>query len=728
MKPKQLLSRSTILLRTLFLLCSLNVCQITNAATINYEYGGLKYTINTSTTQGIDYNYAEVTGLTTSNASATSVIIPITVTYNNTAYPVTKIATRAFSNNTNLTKVNYKITYLSEIGYGAFSGCTKLMMFATGDNSGNNNTILIADNIKKINNTAFDGCPLLTKLVLRNVQGDLKAGNGNGTGAFTTNTYVTSATIYGGVPEELFKGNTSLASVSILNPTSSTTVTSFSVGECAFYKCSNLKSMTIESKIVTIGTLAFAETGFTSVTIPETVKTIETGAFEKCASLTTVNISSANIGSASFQNCTRLSSLNMNNTVRTIGSYAFSGCSLVDINIPEGVTTIDASAFASSKNYGTVTIPSTLNPNTSGYWFVNSSIGTLILNSSKVANCYLCLDNVIGTSNIEKIVFNVSDISSRFSTDNISLKKLEFNKENTFIGDEAFKGCTGLTELNIKVSRIAKGAFMGCTGISKATINCYRIDEMAFAGCTGLTTLNLTVNESIGLSAFSGCIRLSSTTLNALPISWNPCFQNCTGTVTINCNSSNKSASITANNCLFYGSAFTSASTKYFDVNLFTGCMMLKSVTLDTPTSLWTSCMLDGCPNVSQILLKNAPTTYKVDGSGYVYVETANEIDIQFIPPTLTSLTLSPKIHYFAPGSISKFRGVIDATQLTSFPTIGDGSSEATVICKPEMETQFKKYFKNVITQSGGLKGDMNNDGKVTISDVNILVDEILNK
>lgn len=654
--------------------------------------------------------------------SLTSVSIPANITYNGTTYPVTQISKSAFVNETGLRSVWYNSTNLKIIERDAFLGCTSLIAVTPSGIASKSNTLYISSNMNVIKEEAFNGCTQLTHLTLDNSKEMLLARDV----FFGSN--IQYADIYGTVPSGLFRNSKKLVGVNLLKPTSSDSNTICRVLDYAFENCSNLKQIYIGDHIGAIYEGAFAGTGITSVSIPETVYFNSDKQFKGCKNLIGVTLSCPNVPDYIFSDCNSIEGVTINNTVRKIGNYAFYGCSLIkEVVLPEGLTSVGDNAFNFTANLTKVVIPNSLTSFGASIFSKNATVETLVINKSTTDGTF---SQNLNLKKVNKVEFgsDVIYIGKQICKDMTTLKEFTIARNDVVISEEAFMGCTGLPTLNFNGAQIGKKAFYGCTGIKTANIKCNYLQEMAFACCTGLTTLDLTVSKSIGQSAFSGCDGLSSTTLNALPGISKPCFQNCTGDVIINCNSSNSTSSINANNCLFYGSAFTSASTKYFEKNLFTGCMSLQTVTLDTPTSAWTTCMLDGCPNVSQVLLNNAPTSIKVDESGYVYSESGSRKNIQFIPPTLTRLTLMPKNHYFAPGSISKFRGVIDATQLTSFPTIGDGSSEATVICKPEMETQFKKYFKNVITQSEGLKGDMNNDGKVTISDVNILVDEILNK
>ena len=87
----------------------------------------------------------------------------------------------------------------------------------------------------------------------------------------------------------------------------------------------------------------------------------------------------------------------------------------------------------------------------------------------------------------------------------------------TSIGDYAFYGCSGLTELTLPngVRSIGDSAFSGCSGLTELTLpNGVRsIGDYAFSGCSGLTELTLPDSvASIGDGAFICCSDLSKIT------------------------------------------------------------------------------------------------------------------------------------------------------------------------------------------------------------------------
>lgn len=156
------------------------------------------------------------------------------------------------------------------------------------------------------------------------------------------------------------------------------------IGFGAFIGCSSLTSITIPESVTSIGFGAFAGCySLTSITIPEGVTSIEEQTFYSCYSLTSVTIpeSVTSIGLGVFADCYSLTSVNIPESVTSIGDEAFYGCSSLtaidvspdnssycsvdgilynkdkttlyvcpggktgQITIPEGVTSIESSAF-----------------------------------------------------------------------------------------------------------------------------------------------------------------------------------------------------------------------------------------------------------------------------------------------------------------------------------------------------------------------------------------------
>lgn len=85
-----------------------------------------------------------------------------------------------------------------------------------------------------------------------------------------------------------------------------------SIGDDAFYGCSNSMSIMIGNIVTSIGNNAFGDCiGLTSITIPDSVMSIGNGAFSYCSNLTNVTIGNGvtSIGTSAFSGCSKLTTM-----------------------------------------------------------------------------------------------------------------------------------------------------------------------------------------------------------------------------------------------------------------------------------------------------------------------------------------------------------------------------------------------------------------------------------
>jgi hypothetical protein len=162
------------------------------------------------------------------------------------------------------------------------------------------------------------------------------------------------------------------------------------------------------------------------------------------------------------------------NGVRSIGNYAFSGCSGLtgSLTIPNSVTSIGNRAFYDCSGLtGSLTIPNSV-----------TSIGEY---------AFIDCSNFNGSLTIPNSVTSIGD--GAFSGCSGFSGSLTIPNSVTSIGDGTFSGCSGFNGSLIipnSVTSIGYGAFYGCSGFSGSlTIpnSVTSIGTYAFRDCSGLT-------------------------------------------------------------------------------------------------------------------------------------------------------------------------------------------------------------------------------------------------
>lgn len=117
-----------------------------------------------------------------------------------------------------------------------------------------------------------------------------------------------------------------------------------------------------------------ANTAITTVQMGNNVKSIGTDCFYGCSSLSSITLSNSLIGIEShcFQNCTNLQTINIPDSVDYIQTNAFSNCSgLTSVSIGSGCTYIGSSAFSDCRSVEQITVNASTPPTLGLYAFKN---------------------------------------------------------------------------------------------------------------------------------------------------------------------------------------------------------------------------------------------------------------------------------------------------------------------------------------------------------------------
>lgn len=308
----------------------------------------------------------------------------------------------------------------------------------------------------------------------------------------------TSSSIITSVPGRAFYSQHRLATITLPN-------TVATINTYAFRDCSNLTSITLPKKLTRIGDYAFGGcTSLSSVSLPNSVTRIGEFAFDGCTSLSYVYLpnSLTEIGKGAFRKCTSLSSITLPNNLTSIESFVFDDCtSLTSVTLPSSLTGIGGSTFRGCIRLGSIALPNSL-----------TSIGGYAFDG--------CIS--LSSVSLPSSVTEIGDYAFRKCT---SFSSITLPDNLTSIGSHVFDGCTNLSSVTLpnSLTSIGGGAFYNCTGLGSITLpnRVTSIGNAAFYNCTGLRSITLPNSlTNIESCAFDYCTGLTSITYSGTISQW----------------------------------------------------------------------------------------------------------------------------------------------------------------------------------------------------------------
>lgn len=409
---------------------------------------------------------------------------------------------------------------------------------------------IIGEGVKSIGDNAFNDCSGIISVTMPNSLTSIGASAFSGCSGLTSLTIPSSVTSIGG---SAFDGCSGLTAVNISDIASWYKVkfgnSSANPLSCAHHLYLNeeeIKELVVPEEVTSLNGYAFYGcSGLTSVTIPVAMTSIGSEAFMGCTQLNTVYLNSDNIVSAARESSTSLNKYFGNqvkdyilgNDVKSIGDFAFSGCSgMTSLTMPNSLTSIGISAFSSCSGLTSITIPSSVT--SIGSSAFDGCSGLTAVNISDMAAWYKlsfgnssanplsCAHHLfLNGEEIKELVIPAEIASlNDYAFYGSGLTSVTIPNTLTAIGNEVFIECAQLKTVYLNNNSMASAEREAATSLCKTfgdQVQDYvlgdgveAIGAYVFNDCTGLTSVTIPNSvTSIGGSAFTGCGNLSSLVL-----------------------------------------------------------------------------------------------------------------------------------------------------------------------------------------------------------------------
>lgn len=207
------------------------------------------------------------------------------------------------------------------------------------------------------------------------------------------------------------------------------------------------------------------------------------------------------IGKYAFSNCS-INAIILPDGLEELGDNSFDGCALKEVTLPKSIKSIGDNCFSDCYPLKKVILPDSL---------TNIPYGMF-------SSCY----------NLEKIILpsKLKILSERAFSDCRNLTGVTLPSTLEMLGVEAFQNCNSLTEITLPSSLKdieedgfeISGAFRNCINLKKVNIEqgfSANIPGMMFENCKFLTEISIPENVSyIRFCAFSNCNRLTTIKIN----------------------------------------------------------------------------------------------------------------------------------------------------------------------------------------------------------------------
>ena len=366
---------------------------------------------------------------------------------------IENIGEYAFYNNAKRTTPIVLPATLKSIGYRAFSHNYIV------------ESITFNEGLETIKGYAFSNCNAVKEIILPESITTLEYNAFEGCDAITEFRFPQNITI---VPDGILYHCDQLQKVVLAEGTTR-------LGHDAFNYCPQLTDINVSTMntLTSTGRYVFYNTGFTTMTLPNSITEMDYCPFQSCANLTSVNVPTG-IDYVPYdfcESCPNLVSVTMHDGIRTIRHDAFYGCSsLQTIDLNDQITTIEYNAFRGCELLVLDKLPTAL-----------TFIGESAFYGDKAITAAIIVPT--GVTKIDSYAFSGTSITA-----------VTLPEAITSWGSGLFANCPQLKDVTLpqNITRITNYMFQNCTSLEQLQIP-EAVKEIGYAAFDGsaLTAIDL---------------------------------------------------------------------------------------------------------------------------------------------------------------------------------------------------------------------------------------------
>lgn len=285
-----------------------------------------------------------------------------------------------------------------------------------------------------------------------------------------------------------------------------------SIPEYAFYRCNGMKTLVIPDGLKTIGKRAFGECKeLKTVTIGRSVTEIGEGAFFACDNLKEVYFNAEECQTSGLHRLGWLYQLEklpftrsienivIGESVKKIPDYAFPLCQITNLEIPSSVTDIGDYAFYSCSKINSLSMSPSLKTIGSSAFAEIYDLTKLTIPEGVESIGDEAFSNCVNLTDVDFEAMNCKSSGRNAFT---TVETLTIGSKVTKVPVNTFSGCNGMKELNYKAENLSMGLNQWSEAVYPETIEHIIIDKgvrtisgFVFWGCKNTNVIQFNAED-----------------------------------------------------------------------------------------------------------------------------------------------------------------------------------------------------------------------------------------